>query len=445
MKHLLLSIILINLISCSEMNQTPTKIAPISKERIANAVIYEANIRQYSPQGSFEAFTADLPKIKELGVDIIWLMPIYPISTTKSKGSLGSYYAVSDYQKVNPEFGDLDDVKTLIDSAHKLDMYVILDWVPNHTGWDHVWLQQHPEWYTKDEQGNPTHPIGTDWTDTADLNYDNHDMRAQMLEDLKYWIKEVGIDGYRCDMAGMVPTDFWEHTIPELRALKPIFMLAEAWEPHLIQAGFNMVYGWETHHLSNDISNGHKPIDDFRRRMEDVKHQYAPEAILMNFTSNHDENSWNGSAPERLNDALELAAALMYTVAGMPLIYSGQEYDLDRRLLFFEKDSIDRSKGRMFEVYKQLGQLKKSTKALDTGVDAASYQNLNNSASDKILSFVRQKDEDQLVYMGNFSNEAVSFSVDYTGILIDFYTGKQVDLTQELVLAPKAYLILLNN
>jgi len=445
MKHLLLSIILINLISCSEMNQTPTKIAPISKERIANAVIYEANIRQYSPQGSFEAFTADLPKIKELGVDIIWLMPIYPISTTKSKGSLGSYYAVSDYQKVNPEFGDLDDVKTLIDSAHKLDMYVILDWVPNHTGWDHVWLQQHPEWYTKDEQGNPTHPIGTDWTDTADLNYDNHDMRAQMLEDLKYWIKEVGIDGYRCDMAGMVPTDFWEHTIPELRALKPIFMLAEAWEPHLIQAGFNMVYGWETHHLSNDISNGHKPIDDFRRRMEDVKHQYAPEAILMNFTSNHDENSWNGSAPERLNDALELAAALMYTVAGMPLIYSGQEYDLDRRLLFFEKDSIDRTKGRMFEVYKQLGQLKKSTKALDTGVDAASYQNLNNSASDKILSFVRQKDEDQLVYMGNFSNEAVSFSVDYTGILIDFYTGKQVDLTQELVLAPKAYLILLNN
>jgi len=427
------------------MNQTPTKIAPISKERIANAVIYEANIRQYSPQGSFEAFTADLPKIKELGVDIIWLMPIYPISTTKSKGSLGSYYAVSDYQKVNPEFGDLDDVKTLIDSAHKLDMYVILDWVPNHTGWDHVWLQQHPEWYTKDEQGKPTHPIGTDWTDTADLNYDNHDMRAQMLEDLKYWIKEVGIDGYRCDMAGMVPTDFWEHTIPELRALKPIFMLAEAWEPHLIQAGFNMVYGWETHHLSNDISNGHKPIDDFRRRMEDVKHQYAPEAILMNFTSNHDENSWNGSAPERLNDALELAAALMYTVAGMPLIYSGQEYDLDRRLLFFEKDSIDRSKGRMFEVYKQLGQLKKSTKALDTGVDAASYQNLNNSASDKILSFVRQKDEDQLVYMGNFSNEAVSFSVDYTGILIDFYTGKQVDLTQELVLAPKAYLILLNN
>ena len=445
MKHLLLSIILINLISCSEMNQTPTKIAPISKERIANAVIYEANIRQYSPQGSFEAFTADLPKIKELGVDIIWLMPIYPISTTKSKGSLGSYYAVSDYQKVNPEFGDLDDVKTLIDSAHKLDMYVILDWVPNHTGWDHVWLQQHPEWYTKDEQGNPTHPIGTDWTDTADLNYDNHDMRAQMLEDLKYWIKEVGIDGYRCDMAGMVPTDFWEHTIPELRALKPIFMLAEAWEPHLIQAGFNMVYGWETHHLSNDIANGHKPIDDFRRRMEAVKHQYAPEAILMNFTSNHDENSWNGSAPERLNDALELAAALMYTVAGMPLIYSGQEYDLDRRLLFFEKDSIDRTKGRMFEVYKQLGQLKKSTKALDTGVDAASYQNLNNSASDKILSFVRQKDEDQLVYMGNFSNEAVSFSVDYTGILIDFHTGKQVDLTQELVLAPKAYLILLNN
>src|SRR6056300_1065162 len=394
MKRFILGLLLINLISCTEMNQTQTKIAPISKERIANAVIYEANIRQYSPQGSFEAFTNDLPKLKELGVDIIWLMPIYPISTTKSKGTLGSYYAVSDYQKVNSEFGTLEDVKRLIDTAHELDMYVVLDWVPNHTGWDHVWLTQHPDWYTKDENGNPTHPVGTDWTDTADLNYDNQDMRAQMLEDMKYWINETDIDGFRCDMAGMVPTDFWEHTIAQLRAMKPIFMLAEAWEPHLIQAGFDMVYGWETHHLSNDIANGHKPIDDFRARMENVKQQYSNEAILMNFTSNHDENSWNGSVHERLGGAIETAAALMYTIAGMPLIYSGQEYDLDRRLLFFEKDSIDRTKGHMYDVYKKLGQLRKATKALDTGVEPASYQNIDNSANDKVLSFLREKADD---------------------------------------------------
>lgn len=445
MKHIFFGLLLINLFSCTEMNQTETKIAPISKERIANAVIYEANIRQYSPQGSFKAFTADLPKIKELGVDIIWLMPIYPISTTKSKGTLGSYYAISDYQKVNPEFGNLDDVKTLIERAHELDMYVVLDWVPNHTGWDHIWLKDHPEWYTKDENGNPTHPIGTDWTDTADLNYDNQDMRIQMLEDMKYWINKVDIDGFRCDMAGMVPTDFWEYTISKLREMKPIFMLAEAWEPHLIKAGFNMVYGWETHHLSNDIANGHKPIDDFRNRMENVNEQYVQEAILMNFTSNHDENSWNGSAVERLGDAVETAAAMMYTIAGMPLIYSGQEYDLDRRLLFFEKDSIDRTKGHMFEVYKKLGQLKKSTSALDTGEAAATYQNIDNSSEQQVLSFLREKDGDQLIFIGNFSDETVQVTVHQSGTYTDFFSKEVVNVDNKLELAPKAYRILLNN
>lgn len=427
------------------MNQTETKIAPISKERIANAVIYEANIRQYSPQGSFEAFTKDLPKIKELGVDIIWLMPIYPISTTKSKGTLGSYYAVSDYQKVNSEFGDLADVKILIEKAHELDMYVVLDWVPNHTGWDHVWLKDHPEWFTKDEQGNPTHPIGTDWTDTADLNYDNQDMRAQMVEDMKYWVSETDIDGFRCDMAGMVPTDFWENTIPQLRAMKPIFMLAEAWEPHLIQAGFDMVYGWETHHLSNDIAKAHKSLNDFRNRMENVKHQYSKDAILMNFTSNHDENSWNGSVNERLGDAIETAAALMYTIAGMPLIYSGQEYDLDRRLLFFEKDSIGKTKGYMFDVYKKLGQLKKMTSALDTGVEPASYQNIDNSNADQVLSFIREKDGDQLIFVANYSSEMLNVNLHQVGIYKDFYSGESIDLANEIELAAYDYQILLND
>jgi glycosidase len=445
MKRLILGLLLINLISCTEMNQTQTQIAPITKERIANAVIYEANIRQYSPQGSFEAFTKDLPKLKELGVDIIWLMPIYPISTTKSKGTLGSYYAISDYQKVNPEFGDLNDVKALIDTAHELDMYVVLDWVPNHTGWDHIWLKEHPEWYTKDENGNPTHPVGTDWTDTADLNYDQQDMRAQMLEDMKYWISEVDIDGFRCDMAGMVPTDFWEHSIAELRAMKPIFMLAEAWEPHLIQAGFDMVYGWETHHLSNDIAKGHKSLNDFRTRMEQVKDQYAKDAILMNFTSNHDENSWNGSVNERLGEAVETAAALMYTIAGMPLIYSGQEYDLDRRLLFFEKDSIDRTKGHMFDVYKKLGKLKKATSALDTGVNPSSYTNIDNTANDRVLSFLREKEGDQLIYLANFSAEAVSVQIHQSGTYTDFYSRAQVNLEESIDLAPYAYQILLNN
>lgn len=446
MRKLLASILILSQFACKNMNETNTQlgIAPITKERIANAVIYEANIRQYSPEGSFKAFTADLPKIKELGVDIIWLMPIYPISTKNSKGSLGSYYAVSDFTQVNPEFGTMEDVKELIDQAHSLDMYVILDWVPNHTGWDHIWLTDHPEWYTQDEQGNPTHPVGTDWTDTADLNYDNLDMRAQMLSDMKSWIVNADIDGFRCDMAGMVPHDFWVNTIAELRALKPIFMMAEAWEPHLLEAGFEMVYGWDRHHLSNDLAQQSKSLDEWKNRIKEDFKRYPNEGIVMNFTSNHDENSWNGTVKERLGDAIETIAALMYTSPGMPLIYSGQEYDLDKRLLFFEKDTIDKTKGQMFEVYKKLGELKNATSALDVGANAASYSDLENSRADKVLSFKRTKGNDELVFVANLSDQLQKVSVFNQGEYTDYMRGTTQDISQEMELQAWEYRIYLN-
>lgn len=428
------------------MNETTTlsKIAPITQERVANAVIYEANIRQYSEEGSFKAFTADLPKIKELGVDIIWLMPIYPISNKNSKGPLGSYYAVSDFTKANPEFGTMEDVKDLIQKAHELNMYVILDWVPNHTGWDHVWLTEHPEWYTQDENGNPTHPVGTDWTDTADLNYDNQEMRAQMLADMKSWIVNADIDGFRCDMAGMVPHDFWANTIPELRAIKPIFMMAEAWEPHLIDAGFEMVYGWDRHHLSNNLAKQDKPISDWRTKINEDFERYPQGGIVMNFTSNHDENSWNGTVKERLGDAVETIAALMYTSPGMPLIYSGQEYDLDKRLLFFEKDTIQRNKGVMYEVYKKLGALKKATSALDVGASAASYTDLDNSIAHKVLSFKRTKGNDTLVFVVNLSSETQKVVVFNEGEYRNYTNGEIQNLSQEMTFKPWEYRIYLN-
>jgi glycosidase len=216
-----------------------------------NANIYEVNIRQYTPEGTFNAFAQHLTRLKGMGVDILWFMPINPISEKNRKGPLGSYYAVADYQKVNPEFGNLDDFKNLVNQAHELGMKVIVDWVANHTGWDNWLIEKHPDWYTHDDSGQILAPVA-DWTDVADLNYDNADLRKYMIESLEYWIKEADIDGYRCDVAGMVPLDFgWKPS--KLDAIKPVFMLAE-WEAPEAHLAFDMTYGWEFHHIMNEIA-----------------------------------------------------------------------------------------------------------------------------------------------------------------------------------------------
>jgi glycosidase len=398
MKKILFILSLILLASCKtetkevKLNENNMdSIAPISNEALENAIIYEANIRQYSPEGTFSKFTEDIPKLKELGVKIIWVMPIYPISNTKSKGSLGSYYAISDYTKVNPEFGNLDDVKNLVDIAHKNGIYVILDWVANHTGWDHVWLKSNPEYYTKNEKGEITHTVGTDWTDVADLNYDNLEMRAEMLEDMKYWLKEANVDGFRCDVAGMVPLDFWQHSIAELKKIKPVFMLAEGWEPNLFDNAFDMGYSWDTHHRMNAIAQEKETVKNWDARMIQIDTMYKKDDILMNFITNHDENSWNGSVKERMGDASEAMLALSYCAPGMPLIYSGQEYDMNKRLRFFEKDTISKIKGKVWPLLEKLGELKAKNKALNGGKNPAFYNRIKSSDDKNILIFSREK------------------------------------------------------
>jgi alpha-amylase len=430
MKNLYLIVILVMIVSCKTETKETVKedkqeIAPISDEALENAIIYEANIRQYSVEGTFNKFTEDIPKLKELGVKIIWVMPIYPISTTKSKGTLGSYYAISDYTKVNPEFGNLDDVKTLVKTAHENGMYVILDWVANHTGWDHVWLKEHPEYYTKNEEGEITHTVGTDWTDVADLNYNNLEMRAEMLEDMKYWLKEADVDGFRCDVAGMVPTDFWEHTVAELKKVKPVFMLAEAWEPELMKNAFDMGYSWDTHHRMNHIAKGEENVKNWDARMTQIDTMYAKDNILMNFVTNHDENSWNGTVKERMGDASELMLALSYCAPGMPLIYSGQEYDMNKRLLFFEKDTIIKTKGKVWPILEQLGKLKNSYKALNGGKNPASYTKINSSNDQNILIFTREKEGQKLTFMGNLSNKEVNFAFKKEGESTNYFTNEK--------------------
>jgi alpha-amylase len=443
--------------------ETETKaISPMSDDVMERAVIYEANIRQYSPEGTFSEFTKDIPELKQLGLNVIWLMPIFPISETKRKATggadskfasdfpeeeqakyLGSYYAVTDFTKINPEFGTIEDFRELVKTAHNNGIYVILDWVPNHTGWDHEWLKTNPEYYTQNDNGEVIHPEGTDWTDVADLNYDNQDMRKEMIEDMSYWVTQEDVDGFRCDVAGSVPVDFWEQAIPELRSKKDIFMLAEAWEPELLKGNlFDMAYAWDGHHLLNGLAKGEKTLKDFDAYYKKITNQYEADDILMNFVTNHDENSWNGSIRERMGDASELMTAFSYVLPGMPLIYSGQEYGLDHRLKFFEKDSIPKTKGKTWELLEKLGKLKSTSTALNGKQKGTVARNETNN--DNVLRFVREKDGIKLIFIGNFSNEAQSINMLPTQGL-DFIANKNINFNQDdiLNLQPWEYKIII--
>lgn len=458
-KIIFLSAILLIFSSCRKNNNSE-KI----KINVKNAVIYEVNIRQYSEQGTFEEFTKDIPMLKELGVKIIWAMPIFPISKTKRKATggdfayliedkekrdkmLGSYYAVSDYGKINPEFGTIDDFRNLVDTAHENGMYVILDWVPNHTGWDHKWITSNPEYYTQNENGEIIDPINPDsgeswgWADVADLNYDNKNMRSEMIDEMLYWIKDENIDGFRCDVASAVPLDFWEEVISKIRDEKDVFMLAEAEEPELVKGKrlFDMVYAWERHHIFNKMANEENAIEIWDKIMEKESERFESDDILMSFVTNHDENSWNGTIRERMGDASELLTALSYLSPGMPLIYSGQEYDLDHRLLFFEKDEIPKTKKIMWPLLQKLGKLKKENPALHTGIDASNYKKIN-VANPEILAFERSKGTDSVIFLGNFSKNSQEMNNIFSGGFN--YFDNSIENSEKLVFEPWEFKIL---
>ena len=465
---LIFTLILI-LSSCNQSVKSKEKsdnesYTPISHADMENAVIYEVNIRQYSKSGTFKAFTKDIPQLKQLGVKIIWVMPIFPISETKRKATggdfayliedevernkmLGSYYAVSDFTKVNPEFGTIDDFREMIKMAHDNGMYLILDWVPNHTGWDHKWLTTNPEYYTQNEHGEVIDPVNPDtgeswgWADVADLNYDNQKMRDEMIEDMLYWVEEEGIDGFRCDVASAVPLDFWEDAIPKLRAKKSLFMLAEADEPNLLKGEslFDMAYGWDRHHIFNQMAKSDNAVVLWDNVIKTDTDRYEQEDILMNFVTNHDENSWNGTIYERMKGASELLTALSFVAPGMPLIYSGQEYDLEHRLLFFEKDQIPHTKKIMWPLLEKLGQLKNSNPAINGGKNAATYKKIEQENS-KILAFKREKEGEKVTFLGNFSPNQEQVTNPSVGAL-DYASGG-VESKEIIFLEPWSFRIL---
>jgi glycosidase len=419
--------------STVETNQEeqPEGIAPFSNEVAETAVIYEANIRQYSPEGTFNAFAKDIPQLKKLGVKILWLMPIYPISVKNRKGTgggfvadmedpaerakmLGSYYAIQDYTEVNPEFGTKEDLDKLIKTAHDNGIYVILDWVANHTGWDHEWITEHPDYYTQ-KDGKISTTLKEDgtsigWDDVADLNYDNPELRKAMIAEMKYWVTEHDIDGFRCDVAGFVPTDFWNTATTELEQEKELFMLAESEDKPLFKQAFDMGYNWEGHHIMNELAQGKAELKKWDEYMMKIDTVYEEDDYLMNFITNHDENSWNGTVKERMGDAKDCMLAFSYAIPGMPLIYSGQEYDMDKRLKFFEKDSIPKTAGKTFDLMVKLGELKNTDPALNGAANAAAYERLKSPKG--IYAIKRMKDGDELYFVANMTSKPKTVTMD---------------------------------
>ena len=431
-------------------------IAPITKLDIASAVLYEANIRQYSNEGTFSAFAEDLPKLKKMGVKILWLMPINPISTTKSKGPLGSYYAVSDYTKVNPEFGTLADFKNLVDRAHSLGIYVILDWVPGHTGWDHVWIKEHSDYYIKNRRGEIIDPIdfrtgrSFGWTDVADLNYNNKEMQQAMREAMLYWVKETDIDGFRIDQAYAVPQEFYDTTFEAMRAIKPVFLLAETDIDHpggleLIQK-FDASYDWPGHNLSKEVAQGIRSAVSFSNHIETTLRRYGMENSVVHFVNNHDENSWKGTVAESYGEAGHLFMALNFTLPGIPLIYSGQEYDLNKRLLFFEKDSFAKVPGKTFKLLQQLGALKNHHPALLSGKQGGSYQRIPTSKEQQVFAFERVNQVDSLVVIANLSSNYAQFTMPYEARLQRYedFKPKRLSSTYQYDMKPWEFWILTN-
>ncbi|NDI99530.1 cellulase family glycosylhydrolase [Flavobacterium sp. LaA7.5] len=461
-KTILLGILLTAFISCKDDKKEQEtaevaqaeELAPVSPAMMENSVIYEANIRHYSPEGTFNAFTKDIPQLKELGVKVIWLMPIYPISMKNRKATgdlsiedikdpkerekyLGSYYAITDYTAVNPDMGSMEDLDNLVKTAHDNGMYVILDWVPNHTGWDHKWITEHPEYYYKNNKGEVTDPINPatgeswGWTDVAHLSYESKALYEPMKNEMLFWIKEHNLDGFRCDVADNVPTEFWEYTIPKLEEVKPLFMLMESNKPYLFKGIFDMGYGWDLHHIMNDVAKGHKTVKDIDAYMVKKDSMYDKGDIMMNFTSNHDENAWNDSAIQRLGESAETFAAFSYMVQGMPLIYTGQEYDIDRRLKFFEKDSIPKEKKKMYAVYEKLGKLKNENAALNGGKNPAAYNRIKTSDDVNIIAFERAKDGKKAWYIANLSKSPKTFTLPVNGTFTNYMTGEKVTLNKE--------------
>ncbi len=363
-----------------------------------NATMYEVNIRQYTPEGTFNAFVKHLPRLKQMGIDLLWLMPITPISAKIRQGSLGSYYACSSYTAINPEFGTLDDFKNLIQQAHELGFKIIIDWVANHTGWDHHWTIEHPEWMMQDSEGNFTEKNG--WHDVIDLNFESTEMRTALIDAMQDWVSDCDIDGFRCDMAHLVPLDFWKQARLYCERIKPLYWLAECEVVDYHQV-FDATYAWWWMHETGRYAKQESTLHEIRNVLHAYS-QYPKGANKLFFTSNHDENSWNGTEIEKYGIAAKAWAVFCFTWHGMPMVYSGQESSSPKRLLFFDKDLIEwKQPMPLHDFYKVLTHLRKKNSAIHNGESFI----LPSDKDNELMAYFRKKEKDLVLVLLNVSSQ----------------------------------------
>jgi len=404
--------------------------------------IYEVNVRQYTPEGTFNAFSKHLDRLKQMGVEVLWFMPLNPISKVDRKGTLGSYYAVSDYTALNPEFGSMADWKKLVRSIHSKGMKVIIDWVPNHTGGDHRWLTEHPDFFVKDSTGKAA--MAADWSDTRQLDYKNPVMQDSMIASMKFWITSSDIDGFRCDVAWNVPGSFWKKCISQLRKMKNIFMLAEGDRPYLLENGFDATYPWEMFHMMVAVAKGERPafaLDSVKNKYDTA---YPKNALEMYFTSNHDENSWNksdfGTFPGAVHAPFAVFSQTM--IRSVPLIYSGQEEPILRAIRFFEKDPMSFEKLQRASFYKTLLSLRKRNAALAAD---ASFRKVNVGDDKAVYAFVREKAGKKVFVILNLSGVEQAIVVKDKTLLgnpYNVFMGNKEPLTnKEWKIEPWGYVV----
>jgi len=414
-------------------------------EKLAGSTIYEVNIRQFTEEGTFNAFTDHLPRLKDLGVDMLWLMPIHPISKTNRKGTLGSYYAPSDYKAVNSEFGTLDDFNVLLNKAHELGFYLILDWVPNHTGRDHSWITEHPEYYIRDEEGNITYEAmsPTDvWWDTALLDNSNADTRKAMIDAMRFWV-ELGVDGFRLDhgCGDKIPLYLWEEARAELDPLRDLFWLAECGHETFVLDGS---YADEFEVIMRDVVKGEKKADALFKWIEDDMFKHGRNAYRMTYTSNHDLNSWVGTTFERLGEGDKAFATLVFTAYGFPLILSGQEVGLSKRIEFFERDPITWTDSLGYTpFYKSLVKLKKDNPAIWTGSIGGFPVKIEDN--ENVVGFMREAEGNRVIGIFNFSSNSETVKItneNAYGSYSDYFSDKEFNINDSpLKLEPWEYLI----
>lgn len=445
MKSFLLKLVLLGLLStvlfgCSSDETASTDTTLANPEWSVNANIYEVNVRQFTPEGTFNAFSEHIPRIKEMGVEILWLMPIHPIGEKNRKGTLGSYYSIVDYTDVNPNFGTKEDLKRLVQKAHDHDMKVILDWVANHTAWDAVWTETNPEFYSTDEEGNFYPPV-EDWSDVIQLDVENRDMWEAMTQAMEYWVRDYGIDGYRADVAYMVPTEFWNQARERLDQIKPVFMLAEAEVPELHEKAFDMSYAWDYAATIRSVGAGEAGLEAIDEALEKNFEQFDKSDYRMFFTSNHDENSWTGTDPEMYGDNFENFAVLSATVWGMPLIYGGQESGLDKQLEFFEKDEIEWNDYKYEDFYRTLLNLNSTNRALFNGLAGGDYQKMATNRDEEIFSYKRIADDNEVFVVLNFSDEDAEFTFESgaQGEWMDVFEGENVSIGEQMSIPANSY------